>query len=217
MAEKSLGDRIKEAELARQEAETAKLKAEHEKLKEETALVRKQLNAKWYSEFFFFALNRQAEGEFNADKHKWQLRLGWAVLSTTFLGACATSKDFRSLEFAYPWLPLIFNGVIFSLFFFYDCHLTHLSGSIRKRVMRLREELKEPPSEPPLGLFLEDMRKEYHELPESWWPKRNHRPWVKLEAAKTNRLDFILFYLFTGLFWIAGWFIKFGVGVSGVN
>ncbi len=49
MAEKSLDDRIKEAELARQEAETAKLKSEDEKLKEETALVRKQVNAKWYS------------------------------------------------------------------------------------------------------------------------------------------------------------------------
>jgi len=42
MAEKSLDDRIKEAELS-------KLKSEDEKLKEETALVRKQLNAKWYS------------------------------------------------------------------------------------------------------------------------------------------------------------------------
>jgi len=49
MAEKSLDDRIKEAELARQEAETAKLRAEHEKLKEETALVHKQVNAKWYA------------------------------------------------------------------------------------------------------------------------------------------------------------------------
>lgn len=49
MAEKSLDDQIKEAELARQEAETAKLRAEHEKLKEETALVRKQVNAKWYA------------------------------------------------------------------------------------------------------------------------------------------------------------------------
>ncbi len=42
MAEKSLDDQIKEAELA-------KLKSENEKVKEETALVRKQLNAKWYS------------------------------------------------------------------------------------------------------------------------------------------------------------------------
>ena len=42
MAEKSLEDRIKEAELAKQEAETAKLKVEEE-------LVRKQVNAKWYS------------------------------------------------------------------------------------------------------------------------------------------------------------------------
>ena len=41
MAEKTLDDRIKEAELARQEAETAKLKSEDEKLKEETALVSK--------------------------------------------------------------------------------------------------------------------------------------------------------------------------------
>ena len=39
---KSLDDRIKEAELARQEAETAKLKTEEE-------LVRKQLTAQWYS------------------------------------------------------------------------------------------------------------------------------------------------------------------------
>ena len=42
MAEKSLEDRIKEAELAKQEAETAKLKVEEE-------LVRKQVNAKWYA------------------------------------------------------------------------------------------------------------------------------------------------------------------------
>jgi len=39
---KSLDDRIKEAELA-------KLKSEDEKVKAETALARKQLNAKWYS------------------------------------------------------------------------------------------------------------------------------------------------------------------------
>ena len=42
MAEKSLEDRIKEAELAKQEAETAKLIIEGE-------LVRKQVNAKWYA------------------------------------------------------------------------------------------------------------------------------------------------------------------------
>ena len=42
MAEKSLDDRIKEAELA-------KLKSEDAKVKAETALARKQLDAKWYS------------------------------------------------------------------------------------------------------------------------------------------------------------------------
>ena len=42
MAEKSLDDQIKEAELA-------KLKSEDEKVKAETALARKQINAKWYS------------------------------------------------------------------------------------------------------------------------------------------------------------------------
>ena len=42
MADKSLDDQIKEAEIAKHKAETAKLKIE-------AALTRKQLNAKWYS------------------------------------------------------------------------------------------------------------------------------------------------------------------------
>ena len=49
MAGKSLDDKLKEAELAIKEAELAKLKSEDEKVKAETALARKQLNAKWYS------------------------------------------------------------------------------------------------------------------------------------------------------------------------
>ncbi len=42
MAEKSLDDQLKEIQIAREQAEL-------EKLKEETALVRTQVNAKWYS------------------------------------------------------------------------------------------------------------------------------------------------------------------------
>jgi len=42
MAEKSLDDQLKEAEIAKHKAETTKLKAEVD-------LARKQLNAKWYS------------------------------------------------------------------------------------------------------------------------------------------------------------------------
>jgi len=42
MAEKSLDDQLKEIQIAREQAEL-------EKLKEETALVRKQVNAKWYT------------------------------------------------------------------------------------------------------------------------------------------------------------------------
>ncbi len=42
MAEKSLDDQLKEIQIAREQAEL-------EKIKEETALVRKQVNAKWYS------------------------------------------------------------------------------------------------------------------------------------------------------------------------
>jgi len=42
MAEKSLDDQLKEIQIAREQAEL-------EKVKEETALVRKQVNAKWYS------------------------------------------------------------------------------------------------------------------------------------------------------------------------
>ncbi len=42
MAEKSLDDQLKEAEIAKHKAETAKLKAEAD-------LARKQVNAKWYA------------------------------------------------------------------------------------------------------------------------------------------------------------------------
>ena len=45
MAEKSLDDPLKEIQIAREQAEL-------EKLKEETALVRQQVNAKWYSGSF---------------------------------------------------------------------------------------------------------------------------------------------------------------------
>ena len=48
MAEKSLDDQLKEAELAIKEAELAKIKSEDEKVKAETDLVRKQINEKWY-------------------------------------------------------------------------------------------------------------------------------------------------------------------------
>ena len=49
MAEKSLDDRIKEAELAKLKSEDEKVKAETAKLKTEADLAGKQLNAKWYS------------------------------------------------------------------------------------------------------------------------------------------------------------------------
>ena len=49
MADKSLDDQLKEAQIAREQAEIAKLKSEDEKVKAETALARKQLDAKRFS------------------------------------------------------------------------------------------------------------------------------------------------------------------------
>ncbi len=171
----------------------------------------KENNPEYTKEYFFLALEWQNQSAANADKHKWQLRLGWAVLSATFLGACATSQDFRSLQFDHWSLPVLANLIFFCLFFFYDCHLTHVFESVTNRVKQIKQRIAQSPSELPVDLFLQDIRKKYDEMPWSLLPKKGHRPWVKFRAAKS--LDFLLFYLFTGLFWIAGWLIKFGVGV----
>ena len=169
----------------------------------------KENNPEYIKEYFFYALECQHQGAASADKHKWQLRLGWAVLSAAFLGACATSQDFRCLQFTHWLPPLLASFLFFFLFFFYDCHLTHLSDSITNRVEQIRQQIAQSPSELPVDLFLQDIRKKYHDLPWYLLPRKGHRPWVKFRVAKS--LDFLLFYLFTSSFWIAGWFIKFGV------
>ena len=164
----------------------------------------KENNPEYIKEYFFYALECQHQGAASADKHKWQLRLGWAVLSAAFLGACATSQDFRCLQFT-RWLPpLLTSFLFFFLFFFYDCHLTHLSNARTNRVKQIRQQIAQSPSKLPVDLLLQDIRKDYMKRP------RWQRPWVKLGVGITA-LDFWLFYSFTLSFWIVGWLIKFGI------
>jgi len=162
----------------------------------------------YIKEYFFRALDAQTQSAADTEKHKWQLRLGWAIFSATFLGACVTSQDFRCLQFSYWWSPLLGNLLLGFVFFLYDCHLTHVTGSVNQRAKKIRQRLAQMPTELPFDLFFQDPRKEYNDLPFRLIPWRGHRPWVKFGAAKS--LDFLLFYLFTTSFWIVGWLIKFG-------
>ncbi len=89
-------------------------------------------------------IRQRHEGLRYRQKHKWQLRILFAVFSISFLGLSLTSKNLAKVSLN---IYTKFGGtaILFLLFYIYDAHLGSLTESTVKRIKKLSSLLNKLP------------------------------------------------------------------------